>query len=183
MISALSGTISRHKNKIVKITLKFRLRDKHAAELNRQAHAVNFVWNYCNETQQKAVAYQRRWLSGYDLWKLVAGCAKQGLDLQAHSAMRVCMQYDKSRRQHKKRWLRWRGKKSLGWVPFNTDAVKFRGGAFVFRKTRYETMHLREMKDGIKIGAGSFNQDSRGRRYLNCPVDIAEANSAPNARV
>ena len=33
--------------------LKFRLRDKHARELNRQARAVNFVWNYANETQQK----------------------------------------------------------------------------------------------------------------------------------
>ena len=34
------------------VTFKFRLRDKHAAELNRQARAVNFVWNYLNETQR-----------------------------------------------------------------------------------------------------------------------------------
>jgi hypothetical protein len=27
-----------------RLTFKFRLRDKHAAELNRQARAVNFVW-------------------------------------------------------------------------------------------------------------------------------------------
>ena len=27
------------------LTFKFRLKDKHAAELNRQARAVNFVWN------------------------------------------------------------------------------------------------------------------------------------------
>ena len=37
------------------LTIKLRLRDKHAAELNRQARAVNFCWNYLNETQQKAV--------------------------------------------------------------------------------------------------------------------------------
>ena len=39
------------------ITVKLRLCDKHAAELNRQARAVNFAWNYCNEIQQKAASH------------------------------------------------------------------------------------------------------------------------------
>jgi hypothetical protein len=43
-------------------TYKLRLRDKHASELCRQARAVNFVWNYCNETQKKAALAGRRWL-------------------------------------------------------------------------------------------------------------------------
>ena len=30
-------------------TLKVRVKDKHAAELNRMARSVNFVWNYLNE--------------------------------------------------------------------------------------------------------------------------------------
>src|SRR6516225_8474112 len=57
--------------------------------LNSQAQAINLIWNYCNETQMKAARDGRKWLSGYDLWKLVAGCTKQGLDLHSHSAMRV----------------------------------------------------------------------------------------------
>jgi hypothetical protein len=59
--------------------------------------------------------------------KLVAGATKEGLDLHSHSAMRVCQEYDKARRQHRKPWLRWRGRRSLGWVPFNTGHVRFDG--------------------------------------------------------
>lgn len=115
------------------LTFKYRVKDKHTARLNAQARAVNIVWNYCNETQRRAARDHRKWLSGHDLWKLVAGSTKEGLDLHSHSAMRVCQEYDKARRQHKKPWLRWRSRKSLGWVPFNTGHVKFCDGAFVFR--------------------------------------------------
>ncbi len=34
-----------------------------------------------------------------------------------------------------------------------------------------------------KIGCGSFNQDSRGRWYINCPVEIESACYASNSRV
>lgn len=34
------------------------------------------------------------------------------------------------------------------------------------------------MSEG-KIGAGSFSQDTRGRWYINCPVEVAEATQAP----
>jgi putative transposase len=166
----------------MRLTYKFRLRDKHAAELNRQARAVNFVWNYCNETQRKAVGYRRPWLSGYDLCKLTSGTSKE-LNLHAHTVLRVCKQYAKSREQHRKPWLRWRGRKSLGWVPFNTGHVSFDGSTFKFRGVKYQTMHFRDMAPGVKIGAGSFNQDTRGRWYINCPVEIRTADSAPTTKV
>ncbi len=162
----------------MQITYKLRLRDKHTTELNRQARAVNFVWNYCNETQRKAVGYRRRWLSGFDLGKLTAGASKE-LNLHAHTIQRVCHQYAKSREQHRKPWLRWRGRRSLGWVPFNTGHVSFDGLTFKFRGIEYETMHLRDMPAGIKIGAGSFNRDTRGRWYINLPVEMATADAAP----
>lgn len=163
----------------MKITYQYRVKDKHAGRLVSQARAVNFVWNYCNETQQKAVRNGRKWLSGYDLWKLVAGATKEGLDLHSHSAMRVCLQYDTSRRQHNKPWLRWRSHKSLGWVPFNTRHVAHRDGRFIFRGKRYEVWLHRPLPDGAKIGAGSFSQDSRGHWYINCRVEVAEATEAP----
>lgn len=163
----------------MQLTYRFRIKDKHVARLNAQARAVNFVWNFCNETQKRAAQSGRKWLTGYDLWKLVAGCTKEGLDLHSHSAMRVCLQYDKSRRQQKKPWLRWRSRKSLGWVPFNTGHVAHRGGAFIFRSERYEVWLHRPLPDGAKIGAGSFSCDTRGRWYINCPVEVAEATEAP----
>ena len=167
----------------MQLTFKYRIKDKHAARLNAQARGVNFVWNYCNETQQKAARARRKWLSGPDLWKLVAGATKEGLDLHSHSAMRVCKEYDKARRQHRRAWLRWRSRKSLGWVPFNTGHVAFRDGAFVFRGETYNVWLHRQIPDDAKIGAGSFNQDSRGRWYLNVPVEVETANLASIEKV
>ncbi len=163
----------------MRLTYRYRVKDKHAKRLDAQALAINFVWNYCNETQMKAARAGRKWLTGYDLWKLVAGATKEGLDLHSHSAMRVCLQYEKSRKHHKKPWLRWRSRKSLGWVPFNTGHVQLRDGGFIFRGERYEVWLHRDLPEAAKIGAGSFSQDTRGRWYINCPVEVAEATQAP----
>lgn len=167
----------------MQITYRYRIKDKHARRLSEQARAVNFVWNFCNETQRKAAQSGRKWLTGFDLVNLVAGATKEGLDLHSHSALRVCLQYAKSRQQHRKPWLRWRSRKSLGWVPFNTGHVAHRDGGFIFRGERYEVWLHRPLPEGVKIGAGSFSQDTRGRWYINCLVDVSEATQAPNACV
>ncbi len=155
------------------LTYKFRVKDKHATEVNRQARAVNYVWNFCNETQKHALKWGKKWPSGYDLCKLTAGSAPM-LDLHAHTVQRVCIEYEKSRRTQKKRTLKWRGKKSLGWVPFNTGHVSFKDGAFMFRHKRYDVWLSRELPEGARIGAGSFNQDAKGNWYINCPVEGPE---------
>lgn len=162
-----------------RITVRLRLRDKHSSELRRQARAVNFVWNYCNETQRKAVAFGRKWLSAFDLQRLTAGSSAE-LGLHAHTIQRVCLAYERARKAHNRPWLRWRGQKALGWVPFNTDTVRVLADGYVgFRGAVYQCMHWRGyLSPDIKIGAGSFNQDARGRWYVNltieaspCPLD------------
>jgi IS605 OrfB family transposase len=174
--------MSENASEKMQLTYKFRLRDKHSAELNRQARAVNYVWNFCNETQQKAARSDRKWLTAIDLQRLTAGASKM-LGLHAHTIQKVCQIYDRSRSAKRKPWLRWRGHKSLGWVPFNTGHASFDGSTFKFRGQRYETMHLRDLPAGTKIGAGSFNQDAKGRWYINCPVEVATADHAPLACV
>ena len=164
------------------VTYRFRLKDKHAAELNRQARAVNVVWNYCNEMQQKAVRSGRRWLTAIDLQKLTAGSSKQ-LDIHAHTIQKTCQQYDRSRIQFKKAWLRFRDRKSLGWVPFNTGHVTYQDGVFRFRGVRYCPTHTRLVPSGAIVRAGSFNQDSRGRWYINVRVEASIADYALNTRV
>src|SRR5215831_2612614 len=169
------------------LTVKLRLRDKHAAELNRQARAVNRVWNDCNEAQRHAFetrwAWKDKWLTYRHLARATAGAGVE-LNLHSHTVQRVCKEYVKSRQQQKKRWLRFRDRDSLGWVPFNTGHVSFDGEAFCFHGVRYETMHLRDvLSPGVRIGAGSFNQDARGRWYINLPIELECASETPNKRI
>lgn len=165
------------------LTLKFRLKDKHASELNRQARAVNYVWNYANEMQQKAARSQRRWLTYPDLARLTAGSSKE-FGLHAHTIQKVCEHYDRSRKQHRKAWLKFRGRKSLGWVPFNQGHVKVVSpGQLKFRGVVYETMHWRDLPEEAVIRAGSFNQDARGRWYINMPVEMPLREAAPTSAV
>lgn len=155
----------------MQLTYKFRLRDTTDSELRRQARAVNFVWNFCNDTQKSALLWNKRWPTGYDLQKLTAGASKE-LDIHAHTIQQVCQQYERSRKQHRKASLRYRGKKSLGWVPFNKGHITYRKGAFWFRGREYRAWVSRELSEGQTFGAGSFNQDALGRWYLNLPVEI-----------
>lgn len=156
----------------MQLTYKFRLRDTADSELRRQARAVNFVWNYCNETQQQAVRRHRKWLNKYDLQKLTAGSSKE-LDIHAHTIQGVCSRFDDNRKTHKKAWLRWRSnKKSLGWVPFNQGNVTYKDGAFWFRGRPYKAWVSRDLKEGQKFGTGSFNQDSQGHWFINLPVHV-----------
>ena len=155
------------------ITYKFRLRDKHSKELNRQARQVNLVWNYCNELQQRTVRAHRSWLTGYDLQKMTSGSSKD-LNLHAHTIQQICIQYDLSRKIHKKAFLKFRSRKSLGWVPFSTDHVKFKNAVFIFRKIKYESMETRDLPEEMIIKAGSFNRDSKGHWYINATLDFPD---------
>lgn len=157
------------------ITVKIRLRDKHASELRRQARAVNVVWNYCNETQKKAAQNHRKWLTAVDLMRLTAGAGKE-LDLRSSTVQRVCQTYENARRARRRPWLRWRSRKSLGWVPVNTGHISFDGEAFVFRGVRYLGMHgSAYLSPGMRFGAGSFNSDAKGHWYLNLPIAVQVA--------
>ena len=94
------------------LTIKLRLRDTHAAELNRQARAVNFVFNYCNETSRKAWSRDRKWLSAFDLQKLTAG-SSHDLGLHAHTIQRVCAAFADAKSQAKRAGICWRGESLL----------------------------------------------------------------------
>lgn len=163
-------------------TYRFRLKDKHASELCRQARAVNFVWNFCNETQKSALRWHKKWPAGYDLSNLTAGSCRE-LDLHSSTVQKVCESFAASRNARRKPILRWRGKKSLGWVPFSTKTVRFDGGAFVFRGVRYHAWVSRSLEAGQTFGAGSFSQDSLGRWYINLTVEVEPSKSDGTSEV
>lgn len=105
-------------------TYRYRIKDSTAAPtLNRLARSVNRVWNFCNESQEHALRWNQRWPTGFDLNTLTAGCSKE-LGLHSQTVQAVCEQYATRRQQFRKRKLRWRGRRSLGWIPLKAAGVK-----------------------------------------------------------
>jgi putative transposase len=146
--------------------------------LNAQARAVNFVWNFCNETQKHALKWNKRWPSGYDLNKLTAGSSKE-LKLHAGTINAVCEQYAKSRAQHRRPLLRWRGKRSLAWIPLKGRDLKREGDAFRFFSNTFRVFNSRPLPDGkIKDGT-NFSRDSRGNWFLNIAVELPDVQARP----
>lgn len=156
------------------VTYRFRLKDKHSSELNRQARAVNYVWNYCNETQIKAVRAQRRWLSSFDLQNLTAGSSPY-LDLHSQTTKAVCARYASSRTARQRPWLRFRGSSALGWVPVANRCLTLTGSGFRFHGRDYETMHARSMPRDAELRGGLFSRDAGGRWYINVYVRTAQS--------
>ena len=151
-------------------TLKIRIKDSTACKgLNRMARAINFVWNYCNETSFEAVRKNSQWLSYQDLQKLTKGANKE-LGLNSASVQMVCREYVTRRRQFKKRKLRWRGRKSLGWIPFRHDCIKFKDGIVTFNKKSYKLFQPERLPES-DYKSGEFCQDSRGRWYVCIPIE------------
>ncbi len=145
--------------------------------LNQQSRAVNFVWNYCNDRQKDALRFGRRWHTGFDLNKLTTGSSKE-LGLHSGTVNAVCEQYAKSRSQKKRPYLRYRGKKSLGWVPFKGRELKREGSAFRFAGNTFRVFHSRVLPEGKIKDGSNFSRDSRGNWFLNIVIDVACAAEA-----
>jgi len=141
--------------------------------LNQLARKVNFVWNYCNDRQKDALRLGRRWLTGFDLNKLTTGSSKE-LGLHSGAINAVCEQYAKSRVQHRRPYLRYRGRKTLGWMPFKGRDLHREGNAFRFAGHAFRVFRSRPLPEG-KIKDGScFACDSRGNWFLNIVIEVAE---------
>jgi IS605 OrfB family transposase len=152
-------------------TYKFRVKS-HLGFLNSQARKVNWVFNYCNDTQKQAVKRGNKWLSGFDLNYLTSGSSKL-LGMHSGTVQAIGEQYAQSRRQHKRPWLKWRSKKHTGWVPLKGRYLKTKGIDFIWAGKTYRVFKSREIPEGAKIKDGSsFSQDSRGRWYLNVVLEI-----------
>ncbi|MGH8287170.1 MAG: RNA-guided endonuclease InsQ/TnpB family protein [Steroidobacteraceae bacterium] len=133
------------------------------------AAAVNDVWNFCGESQEHARRWNRRWPSGFDLINLTSGSSRE-LGLHSDTVQAVCKQFAISRDRARRR-PRWRGKGSLGWVPFQSArAIQLDRDAVVFLGKRYR-LWLSRPVDGT-TRAGSFARDARGNWYLNLQVEL-----------
>jgi putative transposase len=154
------------------LTFRYRIKDATTGRrLLRQAWAVNRVWNYCGEIHEAARRYNRPWPSSFDLIALTCGSSKL-LGLHSDTVQAVCKRFALSRDAHHKR-PRWRGKKSLNWIPFQAArAIRIDGDSVIFLRRRYRLWLSRPIEGDIRCG--SFAQDARGRWYLNLQVEVPE---------
>lgn len=161
-------------------TFRYRIKDAtDGAKLDKLARSVNFVWNFCNETQEHALCWGMRWPTGFDLNKLTAGSGKE-LGLHSQTVQAVCEQYAVRRQQFKKRKLRWRGRRSPGWIPLKAAGVKVAGDTVRYVGQTFRFWNSRRIPGPIK--SGSFSQDARKRWYINFAVDCPDESPTTGTR-
>jgi hypothetical protein len=83
--------------------------------LTAAAHAVNRVWN--NGAQVYALTHNQKWPEKAEPASLTKGAGKL-IGVPAQTIQGVVAEYVDRRRATRKTKLRWRGKCSLGWIPF-----------------------------------------------------------------
>lgn len=154
------------------VTYRYRVKDKHCAQLNRLARKVNFVWNFCNDTQKHALKWDKKWPTNYDLQKLITGASKE-LGLGADTMAKICQRYAKSRRQSRKPYLRYRGQKNMGWIPMRGENLRLIDGKFVYAGKGYSVWMSREIPPGAKFCDGTnFSCNAKGQWFLNVVIEI-----------
>lgn len=152
--------------------------------LEQAAREVNAVWNWANETSEKAIRRYvgaPKWLSGWDLGYLAAGASPYFARIGADIILRTCNEYAHKRRAAKKARLSWRrsggSRRSLGWIPFRAINIKRKGDSLRLLGKSFRVFD-RASLDGVKWGDGCFAQDAAGDWWLCLPVSI-EATDVP----
>lgn len=174
-----------------KKTVHLKVKPEAYAWLTQAAVEVNQVWNYCNETSQKALETgterpAAKWLSGFDLCYLTAGMTEFMRKIGADSIQNTCTEYAQRRRQFQKRRLRWRvsrgAKRSLGWVPFKASSLKLKGNALRFCGKTFRVFDLQRLLEYGTRKSGSFSQNSLGEWFLNVVVELPEQAVVPTGK-
>lgn len=158
-------------------TFSYRIKDSSPflrKALSKMAGAVNFVWNFCNETQQIALARNRKWPTGFDLCYLTTGSSEE-LKINSSTIQSVCREYCTKRDQNKKSKLNWRsGRRSLGWIPFKARDIQIiqETSEVTYYGLKFKYFNSRPSEGSLKTG--SINCDSRGRWHLNLVYELPD---------
>lgn len=168
-------------------TLRLKVKPDSHVWLNKAAREVNTVWNWANETSEKAVrryAGPPKWLTGFDLCNLSAGAAQCFDRIGADTVQRICNEYAAKRRAVRRARLAWRrsggAKRSLGWVPFKAANIKRKAKGLRFCGKSFRVFEFARL-EGVKWKDGCFAQDALGDWWLCLPV-AAEITNLPAPR-
>lgn len=157
-------------------TLKIRVKDKHAEVLGKMAREVNMVWNFVNETSSRAIRERQQFMSAFDLHPYTTGFSKcDGVLIGSATVSLVGQEYVTRRRQFKRSRLAWRvsnqasPRRSLGWIPIKGVSIKYVSGQIRYAGHMFSLWDSYGLAD-YELRSGSFNQDARGRWYINIVV-------------
>ena len=164
-------------------TLQLRVKDKHAKFLVDLARQVNFVWNFCVATQKKhgprRYVGETKFFSGFDYCQLTSGLSKcDEINIGAASIQEVCREVATRTKKTKSRgWQipRFRSsggsRRSLGWVPFRSEQIKYKNGQLKFG-SKFISLWDQYGLGNYELGTGNFSEDSRGRWYFNTTIEV-----------
>jgi IS605 OrfB family transposase len=171
-------------------TLRLKVKREAYAWLKSAAIEVNAVWNFANETSDKAArpfAGPSRFLSAFDLDKLSAGACECFERIGSGTIQRVNAEYATRRRQFKRAKLRWRksygSHRTLGWVPFKAELLRRKGKCLRFSGKAIRVFE-QALLEGVRCQSGCFAEDSVGDWWLCVAVARATMRSyAPRQAV
>jgi len=157
------------------LTFKYRVKDaSKVSALTVHARTVNEAWNSLVLSE-----WVRRGHYAEIGPNLPGGhrfnCAKrfvgrsQEIGLHSDTLAEICRVFTTSRDTHK-RCPKARGRKSLGWIPFLSRAVKIKGDTVRYIGVNYRVWLSRPFP--LKIKTGAFVQDARGRWYVCVTADV-----------
>ena len=159
-------------------TLRIKVKPDAWGWLNAAARETNMIWNHINELCAKAARpyYGRgKWLSAYDVEKLLAGTSAHMTYLLSSSIGVIAKEHAARRRQTRRTKLGWRrsggSKRSLGWVPFRDDVLRVKGGAAVYAGKRFRLFDSYGL-EGYELRSGCFAQNALGEWFLNVVVRV-----------
>lgn len=125
-------------------------------------------------SQKKAIDFGRKWLSKIDLQELVRGSSKL-LGLHSQTVQAVCHKYIESRITQKKPFLRNRGNKNLGWVPFTNQVIEPIAEGFKVWGIPFRVFLSRPLPVNYRFAdRGSFSQDAMRNWYINVPIEVPD---------
>ena len=175
--------------------LTFRYRVKDASNgtrnaLRRQARAVNFVWNYCCQTDREAYRHynagsSRKRPSAFDLTNLCRGVTKE-LGIHSDTIDAICRKFADARQSCFPKTPRFRSyKRSLDFVPFSNFArpAKLDGAKLTVMGRVYHLWLSRPIPEGGKPKSWAFSTDARGRWYVNIHVELPDPDKRDGAAV
>lgn len=159
-------------------TIRLKVKREAYPWLGRACSEVNQVWNWANETSERAIrrfSGKPVWLSGFDLNNLSSGATRCFDHIGADTIQRVNGEYAAKRNAAKKARLSWRkssgSRRSLGWIPFKGINLKHRGKSLRFAGKTFRVFEADRLA-GLKWRDGCFAQDACGDWWLCLPVAI-----------